>query len=371
VAGLFERIFRLGSRGRARALALARGAELRGELRRAGRLFEQAGRPDEAARVKRTRALALLEATRGMPVTASRRPELAEAAADLESLGDLARAAEAYARAHDLEGEARALARAGEVDQLDRLLDAEQERDREAQARRSGHEEFDMCVASGRRAEALAIAGASTDPSLRARGASLHSRRVAGGIVRLEVRGQAASIVLGNRVVVGRAPDDDDRSVGAVAVSSTAVSRRHLAIERRDGEVRVRDLGSHNGTHLRGAPMQGEAKMGLGIELRLGGEVPLVVRPAEEWPGAVSIEVAGVRYVAPLGDARLGVGAWRLECPDEWVELVTDDAPPAFAGGLRLAPRIALIVGDALATAPNGPPALRLVAPPGTVTWSA
>src|ERR1019366_5704912 len=152
---------------------------------------------------------------------------------------------------------------------------------------------------------------------------------------------------------------------GMILVPSAAVSRRHLSIARRGGEVWIRDLGSHNGTTLRGAPMTGEVAVGDGIELWLGNEVPLVVRLVgegpDEGPRAIAIEVAGVRYVAPLGPARLGLGAWRLEwsrgtasvegrdeARDEaWVELATDDRSPVYAGGLRLAGRGTLLVGDA------------------------
>jgi hypothetical protein len=152
-----------------------------------------------------------------------------------------------------------------------------------------------------------------------------------------------------------------------VAVASAAISRKHLSIARRDGEVWVRDLGSHNGTTLRQGTeraLDGEASVGSGIELRLGADVPLFVGPADDLPGAVAIEVAGARYVAPLGPARLGIGPWRLECAgsvgvEDWIELVTDDAPPAFAGGLRLSSRVTLLAGDAFAVEPGGAIAAR------------
>jgi hypothetical protein len=125
--------------------------------------------------------------------------------------------------------------------------------------------------------------------------------------------------------------------------------------------VVVRDLGSRNGTLLRGLALAGEATVGDAIELRLGKEVPLAVRPAPELAGWVALEIAGARYLAPLGPARLGVGAWRLERgADGWVELVTDDEPPAFAGALRLASRVTLLRGDAIAEERGGPAVLRV-----------
>jgi hypothetical protein len=159
--------------------------------------------------------------------------------------------------------------------------------------------------------------------------------------------------VLGTEVVVGR--------VAAISVASAALSRQHLTIARRGNDVVVRDLGSRNGTLLRGLTLVGEAIVGDAIEVRLGKEVPLVVRPSTELPGAVALEIAGARYVAPLGPARLGIGAWLLERgTDGWVELRTDDDPPAFAGALRLAPRVTLLRGDAMSQERGGLAVLRV-----------
>jgi hypothetical protein len=362
LANLLNRVF-----GRSRALALARSAELRGDLVRAARLFGRAGRPDEAARVRKARALAVLASATAVPVTAARRPELAEAAADLEALGDLPRAAEAYGRLQDVEGQARVLARSGEVDRLGALLDADLAREHEALAERGAHEEFDLLVASGRRREAVEFARGSSG-AVRARGLALLARRVMRTPIPLFLHGRPMAVVLGERIVLGRMLDlEEGLAVGSVAVASAAISRRHLSIARREGEVWVRDLGSHNGTTLRQEterPLEGEVRVGAGIDLRLGTEVSLVVRPTDDLPGAVAVEFAGARYVAPLGPAWLGVGQWRLECArpsgmEDWIELVTDDAPPAFAGGLRLSSRVTLLAGDAFAAEPGGPIAAR------------
>jgi hypothetical protein len=176
-------------------------------------------------------------------------------------------------------------------------------------------------------------------------------------------------LVLGDRVVIGRAAGDGDSAegagAGAIRVASSAVSRRHVAIERRGAAVIVRDLGSHNGTALRGAPLHGEVVVGDGVELRLGAEVPLVVRPAADWPDAVAVEIAGTRYVAPLGPARLGLSDWRLEWPgasgQTWVELVTAADAPAYAGGLQLAERVTLLLDDAIAARRDGDAVLTLL----------
>lgn len=376
--------------GRSRALAGARSAEFHGEFERAVALFEQGGRPDEAARVRRARALSAL-AQSAAPVTSSARQDLVTLAVELESLGEFERAAEAYARASDPDGQARALGDAGEVDRLDDLLVSRQARSRDELALRGAHELFAMLVASGQRREAVRLSRGSADDGLRSLGRAVEARRVAGPVVQARVRGHAKTLVLGERVAIGRARAepagegraDEDAGLGMILVPSAAVSRRHLSIARRGGEVWIRDLGSHNGTTLRGAPMTGEVAVGDGIELRLGNEVPLVVRLVgegpDEGPRAIAIEVAGVRYVAPLGPARLGLGAWRLEwsrgtasvegrdeARDEaWVELATDDRSPAYAGGLRLAERVTLLVGDAITNERPGEPVLAILGAEG------
>jgi hypothetical protein len=374
--------------GSSRVLAQARAAELRGELAQAAALFAQAGRLEEASRVmllrgdgetdpaarlrhyvqavatapegslarshaRRKHATLILGMASAQAMTPVMRQDLLEAARDLEALGDPEKAAEAYACAGDVEGEARALARAGDVERLDALLSTQQGRDREVLAKREAHEQIAVLVASGRRREAALVARASPDESVRERGLGVEARRVAREVVSVQLNDHAMRIVLGDEAVIGR--------VGALAIASSAVSRRHVAVARRGGDVVVRDLGSRNGTQLRGLALAGEVTVGDGIEVRLGKEVPLVVRPATELPGAVAIEVGGARYVAPLGPARLGVGAWRLERgADGWVELVTDEDPLAFAGGLQLAPRVTLLAGDAIARERAGAPLFRV-----------
>jgi hypothetical protein len=197
------------------------------------------------------------------------------------------------------------------------------------------------------------MARASADPALRERGRALEARRVGSAMVSLSLDHHEMTLVLGAEVIVGR--------VGAIAIASAAVSRQHLLVARRGDDVVVRDLGSRNGTLVRGMALGGEALVGEGIDLLLGNEVPVVVRPAPELAGAVALEIGGTRYLAPLGPARLAVGAWRLERgADGWVELATDDGPPAFAGGMRLAARVTLLHGDAIGSERGGVAVLRM-----------
>jgi hypothetical protein len=92
--------------------------------------------------------------------------------------------------------------------------------------------------------------------------------------------------------------------------------------------------------------------------------VSLTVRPSDELPDAVAIEVAGNHFIAPLGPAMLGVGRWRLERgADGWVELETEDQPPAFVASLQLAREVTLLTGDAIGDERGGKPLLELKGP--------
>jgi hypothetical protein len=386
MATIFEKF-----RGSRSTLAQARDAELRGALAHAMDLFMLAGRPDEAARVlilrgdaeangaaclrHYTQAAAIapresavahqaqrkrLTAVVAMAKSGGATPaegDLVRAASELEASGDYAHAAEAYALAGDVDSQARALTLAGDVDALEELLSRQQRQDLGALAVRRIADEMSLLLSIGRRREAVELARASNEGALRDRGEQVEAQRIAESVVRVTLRGTPMTIALGDAVVMGRAAAKE----GGIGVASRAVSRRHIAVLRRGGAIVVRDLGGRNGTRLRGLALSGEATVGDGIELRLGDEVPVVVRPASELVGAAAIEVAGARYVAPLGPARLGVGRWRLERgKDEWVELITDDDPPAFAGSMRLAARVTLLAGDTMALERSSAAVLRV-----------
>jgi FHA domain len=402
---IFGRVF-----GKASALAKARAAELRGDLAPATVLFAQAGRLDEAARVMvlrgdaesdgatrvrhytqaiatapkgsgvsvhalRKRAGAVLSIAENAPIAPAAKQDVWQAARDLESIGEYGRAADAYACADDVEGQTRALTRAGDIDRLDVLLAERQGIEREAASRRQAADQLSALLAIGRRREAAAIARASGDEALRHRGRSIERGRIGGSVVRAVLGGKELLIAIGDEIVIGRGGEsargaslphaspsrpshDETRHAGAVlTVASAAVSRRHLALFRSRGAPTVRDLESRNGTSLGGAKLIGETAVADGVELRLGGEVPVVVRPSADLPGALAVDVAGARYLAQLGPAILGIGRWSLRVgEDGWVELSTEDEPPAFAGPLRLSDRVSLVAGDCLAVERGGVP---------------
>ncbi len=300
---------------------------------------------------RRRRASVLLSSSEGRPLTATQRKDLLEAAAELEALGELEAAAEAYGRAGEADAEARCLAGSGDVERLDAVLLAAQGRDRAQLARKEGLERFEELRACGRRRDAVALALASPEEALREKGRAMQARRVATDVVAIRLRGQGVRLVLEAKVVVGR--------TATLSIASAAVSREHLVIERHSDQPVVRDLGSRNGTTLRGMALAGAVPVGDGLELLLGGQVRLGVRPAGDREGALAIELAGVRYLAHLGPTPLGIGRWRLErAPGEgaWVELVTDDDPPAYLDGMATATHVSLLTGDAFTTERGGDP---------------
>lgn len=402
--GVFDRFF-----GKGRKEGAARAAELRGDLAQAALLYDEAGQPDEAARVMllrgegepdaRARLLHFTQASKTAPegtetnkaarlrraelllalagdaaVSAVARHEVASAAKDLEAIGEPLKAAEAYARAGDTEGQARALQAAGDVERLEFLLSSQQHEERISRARDDRAKDVDLLIGSGRRREALAaldellVAGSrpsldddrdsqknlAETAALRDRASGLRARRVGAPVVALEVDGTRRLLVLGPEVVVGR-------TEGSIRVPSNAVSREHLRLARDGDQVLVRDLESRNGTQLRGINLAGALPVGEGLDLKLGREVPFRVAPSPAFPGAVDVTVAGETYTAFLAPCRLAPHDVDLVVgPDGWVELVSE-RHPVYLGSVELVPRATLLVGDALSLSRGAPPALRVL----------
>jgi hypothetical protein len=376
---LFDRLF--PGRGTA---AEAKRAESRGDLARAIELWIEARAPEEAARLMilrgdteidprlrlqhyaqaamtatdgsalhkqaRTKKASLrLALAEGAPVSATTRRDLLEAAKELEELGDAARAAEAYALLKDTEGQARALVQGGQVEALEALLATEQHKTDEERRLQQAHEEIAALVLSGRRREALATAERLAtrrplDLSSRKPLESLRARRLAGGVCHLLVCQRPLHLSLDEELVIGRE--------GSLVVHSAALSRRHLSIARRGGAILVSDLGSRNGTLLRGMRISSTIPLGEGLELMLGGEVPVMITKADV---GVEVQVAGETVLASFGPYPLGIESWRLErAIDGWVELVSDRRAPAYGGEIALAERTTLLLGDRVAKSRGG-----------------
>jgi len=386
---VFDRLFgKSGARD-------AKRAELRGELEKAAELYGIAGEPEEAARVmilrgdaetdararmkhytqavatapegsairddaRKKRAALLVAQFGGSALSESAKRELRGAAGELLVLGDATHAAEAYKLAGDAEGQAKALAQAGDVESLEELLSEQQKKERAERERQNVHGDVEMLASSGRRREALAAAekwlASHDDASLRDRAAMLKARRVSGPVVRVRVRGKDTSLALGDDLVIGR-------TEGTLHVASQAVSRQHLRVVREGESIVVRDLGSRNGTQLRGMNLVGAVPVpdSGGLELTLGKEVRVRIERSSILDEAIAIELGGETYVAPLGRARVPGLAWELSSGDGgWVDLACAGAPP-YAGDVRLGERVNLLAGDVLASERGGAEVLRVL----------
>lgn len=386
---MFDRLF-----GKGRKAAAARAAELRGDLVTAVELFGEAGQPEEAARIMVVRAEAepdararlqhlslaaklapegsetntrarLLRAELKLAlagdatVSALARHEVCEAARELEAIGEPLKAAEAFARAGDKEGEARALQAAGDVERLEFLLMAEQQKERISRSRDERSKDVDLLVGCGKRREALAaldelVKASPEDAPLRERANGLRARRVTAPNVTIEAAGERWNIVLGDEITVGRE--------AAIKVGSNAVSRQHLRIVREGDDVIVRDLGTRNGTQLRGVNLAGALPIRDGLELKLGREVTFRAAPSNKLAGAIEIEVAGEKYFAHLGPTGTPITGLGLRAgADGWIELVADGAR-AFMGDVEIVQHATLLAGDAIATTRGALWELKIVA---------
>jgi hypothetical protein len=387
---VFDRLF-----GKGGDVRNAKRAELRGELEKAAELYGIAGAPEDAARVmvlrgdaetdarvrmkhytqavatapegsavrddaRKKRAGLLVAQFGAAALSESAKRELRGAAGELLALGEATDAAEAYKLAGDAEGQAKALAQAGDVESLEALLSVQEDKDRLLRERQNVHGDVEMLASSGRRREALAAAekwlAGHDDAALRDRAAMLKARRVIGPVVRLRVRGKDTSIALGDDLVIGR-------TEGTLHVPSQAVSRQHVRIARVDGAIVVRDLGSRNGTQLRGMNLVGAVPVpeSGGLELTLGKEVHVRIERSTILDDAIAIDLGGETYVAPLGRARVPGVSWELVPSDGgWIELACDGAPP-YAGDVRLGERVTLLSGDVLASERGGAEVLRVL----------
>ncbi len=175
----------------------------------------------------------------------------------------------------------------------------------------------------GRRGRRRA-ARASGDATLAAQGRGLEAATHRGGRGDPGAARRPQRLALGEEVVVGR--------VAAISIASAAVSRRHIAVARQGGGHRgARPRQPQPDDAGRARARRGGAHRGR-LEVRLGDEVPMVVSPSEALRGAAPIEVAGVRYVAPLGQGRPdGGGRMQLERGATIGGARHGDYPPAFS----------------------------------------
>ncbi len=411
--GFFDRFVSKGKR-EGRRVKEARERENAGDLGAAVELYIEAGLADDAARVLLLRADAetsvekriafcalaadraesddLRRKARGRKALCAfdtlRRSggaflesEVLAVARELEEAGELERAADAYALAGDHDAEVRALTAAGAIDRLEERLRASEratrsDREIESALRRVA----DLDHTAERRAAlelCKKVLATRDDPRLAEASRAIRSRLVRGPVVDLEIDGTLRRYALGAEVTIGRGD-------ATIVIGSKAVSRRHLRIGRtadaRSGAF-VEDIDTRNGTLLAGARIAGRIPVGDGLRLVLGGGVPCAVEPIflssdEPTPlghvegGHYAVEIAGWRYVLPLGS--LSLGGFRIGLDfsqnESFVVLTSPEmtgpgaAPRPYLGDYQLADRVELCHGDEIRAARGGPVALRIPA---------
>jgi hypothetical protein len=380
--GFFARVGEIFVGRRRAALSHARRLEAMGGLEEATALYAEHGEPADAARLLALRADAVLDPERKRlllsqaasfasgerlrEIEAKRarltlelaaagsyspsRFELGEIAARLEGVGEAVLAAEVYAFAGDRDAEARMLVEAGAIDRLETVLDSEQARERAERAQRTLHARVRDLLLSGARREALALGrdARGGDPAVAHLLAQVEARRPALPRVGLVVDGERLDVLFGQELTIGRAE-------ASLVIASPALSRKHLSLCRGAEGIEIADLGSRNGTFLAGARLAAPLKLGSGLALELGGEVPIVLQP---WRDGVRIETPAGAVHAPLGG--LDLEGWMLtSSADGFIELEARTA--AVLDGLTVHGAIQLVTGDRLRRIPDGAVALEVL----------
>lgn len=361
----------------------ARRAEGRGEYREAASLYAEADAPEEAANallfaaarastlderlsayrdalrwlpdehprraeVEGRIGLAILdEAQRKGARTADERDRLADAAEQLERLEKWAEAGTAWELLERTDDLARCLQKAGDVERLEVLLEASSESARRERALRRLVSEYEMALAVGARIEARdalrrALALDPDDRALAELLRRLEHRFLPGARLVVRVDGRELVFVGGVRVTLGRDAD--------VVVRGTSVSRRHVELEWGPEGVVVRDLGSRNGTLVRGVPIAGELRVEGPTEIGLGDDVPVRI---ESHADGLELTV--------LGGLDRGLVAWigpgAMPIPNLAASVSFVDGYPTFTPrvkascileGQRVVAPIALLRGDSL-----------------------
>jgi len=359
----------------------ARRAEGRGEYREAAALYAEADASEEAANAllfAAARATALDErlaayrdALRWLPEEHPRRVEiegriglaildeaqrkgvrnadererLADAAARLERAEKWSEAGTAWELLERTEDLARCLQKAGDIERLEALLDASTESARRERALKRLVDEHQMSLAVGARVEARealrkALALDPSDRALAEMLRRLEARFPTSNRVVLRVDAREMTFVAGTSVALGRDAD--------VVVRGTSVSRRHTELSWSAEAVEVRDLGSRNGTLVRGLPIAGSLRLEGSTEIGLGDDVTVRVE-AEPW--GLKLEVlAGLDR-----DHVACVGALPLPVPGLRAKVSFVDGHPTLTAqlgctldGQRVVAPIALLRGDVL-----------------------
>ncbi len=295
--------------------------------------------------------LALLEAAQSRGAhTAEERRRLEEAAERLERAGKPERAATAWELLGRPDDVARCLQAAGDVERLEALLEA---RSAEAQRERTLRRhvgDYEMALATGARREARdalrqALREVPDDAEVAELLQRLEARWLPSGGLTLRVDGRRLRFVAGPELVVGREGD--------LPVRGASVSRRHCVL-RRDGDALVvQDLGSRNGTLLRGVPIDGALRRSGATEIGLGDDVELRVDLAGAGLAARVMRGLdrGLEVLAGEGELPLHPADATLSFPAGHPTL-TPGVGGALLGAQRVMAPIGLLRGDVVDVGP-------------------
>ena len=89
-------------------------------------------------------------------------------------------------------------------------------------------------------------------------------------------------------VVIGRTPD------ATLCVPDPSVSRAHARLTVSPGEIRIRDLGSRNGTLVNGEPVRAERVLLSGDAITLGDIALVLHRPSPPWAERTALDAASL-----------------------------------------------------------------------------
>lgn len=295
---------------------------------------------------------AILERAKSVGVVSDEeRRRLRDAADRLERASKLAEAADAFELLGLQADAARCLELGGEIDRLDALLSASNAADARASRLRRWLSEHELALALGDRV-------AARQALQSALGEDRHDAEVLTLLRRIEERWLKDSVTLlvdGKRIAfVMKLPITMGRSEADISVRGASVSRRHAELTQRAGRLVLLDAGSRNGTLVSGMPIAGELAVEGPIEVGLGEDVTLSLRPDT---GACSIEVTkgldqALTFVVGEGALPVpGVGAFleRTEDGIAFVPLEAVELQSAFGTGLRrVNGRITLLRGDVI-----------------------
>lgn len=294
--------------------------------------------------------LLLREGEEGAVPERQRQRWLMEAAERLAALGDGGEAARAY-RLLGLTAEARnALMEAGDVESLERLLEAEQQ----ANAQRLKADQLNKNVATwvryGARSEAVqALEGAldeAWDPKqldgFRGQLSELQDKIPAARRVRMRIGGQLRVYAGRRSVTVGRGGCD-------LSLRDPSVSRSHLRVAGTGHGLVLEDMGSRQGVQVQGVPLAARAAFTSPVEVTLSLETTLRVTPNEAQ--SVVIEVvrgpdAGLRFTSAEGPMLLPGGAVSLRFENGWPTVAPKTASAIILNGQRCTTSVSLLVGD-------------------------